>query len=226
MARRKSVLQAASDAFGAYLQTALGSDVRVYSSWPEPDQKLRKAVTLTSVGPRQVDYNAGEIAPVVKVAELVPPDPVLKNYTFAVAVFRQSVQLDVWATSFVECDDILARLDDILTDGLGASLGQANADPNRDGSVVALNPADGHEGFAEFLFDGQDDDQTSAQSGRDEWRATIHGECSVNYQKTKTLPTLKSLKLAVKFIVDQDPGDTELFTVNADGTRTHTTITP
>lgn len=227
----KSIMQAASDALGAYLQTALGSDVVVYTSWPNPDIKLpgqnkTGAVTIISTGPRQTEVDATGYAREVSRAELVPPDPILMSYTWDVALFRQNTQLDVWATSFVECDDLLARLDLALRAGTGATLGHANADPFRDGCLVKVDPADGYDSFAEFSFDGQDDNQTPAQSGRDEWRATMSGECAVNYTVTKTLPRLKTLRIRLKVKESGDPGETDVFTVNADGTYDHVVTVP
>lgn len=223
---RKSVIQAAAEALGAYLTTALAPDVKVHDSWPEPDQKLRKAVTITSVGARQVEFDAGEHATVISIADTAPPDATLKVYTYSVAVVRQSFQVDIWATSQVACDDLLERLDDALRAGLGPTLGHANANPFRDGCLVALNPASGHQGFADFLFDGQDDDQTPARAGRDEWRATLRGDCSVNVTKTRTLPRLKSLQIRLKTIEAADPGETDVFTQNPDGSYTHTVTVP
>jgi hypothetical protein len=228
MALKTSVLQAASNAMGAYLKGAMGADVTVLSSWPEPDQKLRKAVTLISVGERQVEYHAGEIAQVLSSAELSPPDPngILKKYTFALAVYSQPAQLDVWATSFAACDDLLDRLDDALNAGVGATLGTVNADPFRDGTLVALDPASGHEGFADYLFDGQGDDQTPAQSGRDEWRATYSGTCIVNYTRTVVLPRMKFVRLKLKTTDVADTGDSDLIVINDDGSIDYTAVVP
>jgi hypothetical protein len=137
------------------------------------------------------------------------------------------MQLDVWATSFAQCDDLLARLDDAMNAGIGATLsGVVNADPFRDGTLVALDPASGFDGFADFVFDGEEDDQTPAQSGRDEWRATLRGECAVNRTITKTLPRLAAMTLRLKTRVTTDPGETDVFAFNSDGTVTHTVSVP
>lgn len=212
MALQNSPLQRASNALAAYLQTAL-PDVVVYGNWPEPDHKLPpKAITVTSVGPRRVELGGTQMQTIISTAQLSPPDAIQRLYTWAAEAWRQDAQIDIWATSFAACDDIVARLDDALRAGLGATLGQANADPFRDGCLVALDTTTGPPGFADFVFDGEDDDQTPTQSGRDEWRATMRGECAVNYLRVKQQARLATPKLRLKAIENGDPGTTDTFT--------------
>jgi hypothetical protein len=182
-----SVEQAAVNALASWLVRSLGSDVKVSTHWPEPSQKLpAKAVTILRAGAPDEE----PLDPIV-VARVDPgTSPPTSLFTWRLRALRQPLQLDVWARHAPARDDLLARLDEALNTGMGATLGALNADPFRHGVVVPL--ADGWTGAADCFFDRPEVNDTPDAATRSEYRATVRGWAEVDL--TLTAP---SARLAV-----------------------------
>jgi hypothetical protein len=93
----------------------------------------------------------------------------------------------VWTKHAAARDDLLARLDEALNTGMGATLGVTNADPVRHGVVVPL--ADGWAGTADCFFDRPEVNDTPDAATRSEYRATVRGWAEVDL--TLTAPSAR-----------------------------------
>lgn len=183
---RCSVEMAACRALRRYLQAEFDADpawvgkpVVVDERWPEPDSDLpERAVTIITAGEREDSWlssidNAVRVTPVSGSSTDV-------DVTWRVAACEQPIQLDVWATSSVERDSLLADLDRYLHKGEKYTLGIPTGRPVRDGVLLALSADDGHQGFADFTFEGHRSlDQGEGLRER-EYRAIIRGTAAVD----------------------------------------------
>jgi hypothetical protein len=222
-----SIEQAAANALAAYL-TAQLAGVTCKAFWPNASQKLPpKAVTVVPVGRRRTVDHLGDFIRVVSFEDRPLTDdngdPLLDDsgnqltdriYTYAVSPIEQPFQLDVWATTDFDRDDIVARLDDALTLGLGITLGATNADPFRDGVLLALG--DGFTGNADFFFDGPTKDDNVNAAGRAEFRATYSGTMTANRTQTVRLPILRAVKLKLR-VGEIITADTDTYTILTSG---------
>ncbi len=188
-----TVEQAAVNALGRWLTTSLGSDVVVSTQWPEPSKRLPpKAVTILRAGSPDEE----PLDPII--VGRVDTGPHTSLFTWRMRAVRQPVQLDVWARHALVRDDLLARLDEALNQGLGVTLGTPGADPFRHGLVLPL--ADGWTGTADFYFDRPEVTDTPDAAARSEYRATARGWIEVDL--TLTAP---SARIAViRFLTQRD----------------------
>jgi hypothetical protein len=177
-----TVEQAAVNALGSWLGRCLGSTVTVSPHWPEPTKKLPpKAVTILRAGPPEEE----PLDPIIVGRQDTRPHTSL--FTWRMRALRQPLQLDVWARHAPARDDLLARLDEALNAGMGATLGVTNADPFRHGVVLPL--ADGWSGTADCFFDRPEVSDTPDAAARSEYRATLRGWAEVDL--TLTAPTAR-----------------------------------
>ncbi|MGH7297809.1 MAG: hypothetical protein ACRELB_22915 [Polyangiaceae bacterium] len=180
-----TVEQAAVNALGQWLTGALGKAVTVSTTWPEPSKNLpAKAVTILRAGAPEEE----PLDPII--VDRVDTGPHTSLFTWRLRALRQPLQLDVWAKHAPARDDLLARLDEALNAGMGATLGATNADPFRHGVVLPL--ADGWSGTADCYFDRPEVADTPDAATRSEYRATLRGWAEVDL--TLTAP---SARLAV-----------------------------
>jgi len=179
-----TIQQAACNALATYLQTALGSGVSVEQRWPDPAKALpAKAVTVLLAG-RRKDR---------------PIDPRMINSanvggTQATSTWQflwceQDIQLDVWALTDVDRDDLIAQLDTLLN--VGQAQVSTNANPVAEGVVLTLADgwtANGSTAYADFMFEGPDiqDDPTSVLESS--FRGTIRGTASMILTASATTP--------------------------------------
>lgn len=176
-----SIHQATANAAVAYLTTAL-PDVTIYPRWPTADFQ-GKAITLITAGSRRDQ----SIDP-----RLLSNTPQGTNQTVSVwqvAECTQPFQLDVWAQSFSDRDDIIARLDGALRSGLNPLPAVVFKDPVANGFFV--NVADGWEAMqttAYFSFDAPDVDDTPESITRRQFRATYRGDAYMKLALTATTP--------------------------------------
>lgn len=221
MAQQVSIQQAMANALAGYLGTAL-PDVKCRTRWPDPSKGLPpKAITVVPVGRRQDQDVTGDFFRQIAVEELVPVDPKKKLYTYARAASIQPIQLDVWALTDVDRDDIVARLDDALSANLVTTAGVATDDPVRDGVLLPL--ADGHGGFCDYTFDGPLKDDSSDAASRAEFRATYTGTAAAHLTRKVILPTLSKFKLRLVLIelFSSTNPQSDTYTILTDGERTH-----
>jgi hypothetical protein len=189
MALIVSVEQAAANALGAWLKVALGADVVVDTRWPDPGKKLApRAVTILLAGPPEEEL----LDPVVVSRADTGPKTAL--FTWRMRALRQPLQLDVWAQSDLERDDLKQRLRSALNAGMGRTIGARNAMPFRHGVVVALS--DGWTGFADCLFDRPLAIDTPDAVKRCEYRLTYRGYAEVDVTETGESPRIVVLHVA------------------------------
>lgn len=187
-----TIQTAASNALAAWLTTQM-PDCTVTQRWPSPDRPLpSKAITVLTAGTRKdTDVEVNLISQI---------DSVTDNTTVArwqIKACEQAVQIDVWAKTDAEREDILARLDDVLNYGEAAldPVTDIYSDPARSGLV--LNVADGWPStIADFSFEGPNTPDDSDSVKRAEFRATIMGNIYV--MLTVTRQSVRQVKLVLE----------------------------
>ncbi len=192
-----SIQQAAINSLSSWITSQM-SDVTVLSSWPSPDfPPPNKSITILTAGPRQ-----DESIPLryLSQSDGAPPST---TATWQIKVCEQNLQLDIWADSDVERDDIIARLDTVLNAGESA-LGVGIQDPA--GSGVLLAVSDGYPAgtTADFTFEGPDTEDSPESISRSEYRATIRGTAYLGL----TVNTVTARQLIINLKEKLHTGDT------------------
>jgi hypothetical protein len=215
--------QAGANALRRYLETRLlplYADLVVDDRWPEQGRLPPRAITILRAGEpvrEKVD---------IRDVKFEAIDATTGLYSWRVAASRQAMQLDVWATKNTVRDDLLAVLERELHRGIGVTLGITNADPWRDGVLLPLDPADGHEGFVDFAFEGAQVSDESDASERSEHRALIRCQMAVDLVFKTESPRLLNVAIATSFGLSapQAPGQQQdTYTIElATGKVTHT----
>jgi len=182
-----SLEQAAANALQAYLQTALGSGVKVRNRWPNPDKNLPPlAVTIllsgdptrTWVQPNDISSSTGTSA-----GKLL--------YRWHLGESVQPLQIDCWATANAPAlDDLRAKVDAALLGGNRAELY-----PIPGPLSLALQSADGWTGTIDFYFDGFTVLQTPDTEQENEFRALCRGEARVAIYVDAETPRLARIIL-------------------------------
>lgn len=191
MALSVSLAQAAANALATWIGTQI-TDALVSTHWADASMEFggttAKAVTVLWTGDQTVDYVSDDDVIAKSVTSSTRAD-----YTFLRSTLTQPFQIDVWACSDVERDDLVARLRSCLNASEGLTVGRSNADPFRDGVLVALG--DGWLGFADFLFDSAQKQDTPDAIQRSEYRSTLRGSAQLvetgTVNKARLRPTLK-----------------------------------
>jgi hypothetical protein len=198
-----TIQQAAANALASYLAGVL-TDVKVSQRWPDPGRRLpAKAITVLLAGRRR-DNPIG--------TSILASTPSTGNNSTSVWRFmmcEQDIQLDVWATTDVARDDIIARLDDALNAGFPLNAGPV--DPV--GFGLGLPLADGWSDFpgvttyADYMFNGPDIDDDPNSVTESEFRATYLGTMHMCLTSTKTTPRQVQiiLQLATSESTDTSP---------------------
>lgn len=189
MTQRVSIQQAAANALAEWLREQL-PDVMVEARWPEPNVSLPpKAITVLLAGSR-IDEPLDP-----QVLHMTPIDSAKALYRWRVAACRQPLQLDVWTTSDVERDDLLARLDDCLRAGPGHTLdGVWNADPLS--HELEFELGDGWEDtIAAIEFEAPQVHDTAESVQQREYRATIRGDARMNLYVEAESPRMAVIRL-------------------------------
>lgn len=209
MAQFTSITQAARNAIAVWLSVELEpTGVIVEPRWFEVDRPLPpKAISVIDAGPRKVDWTDPEQLIVT------PGAPGLVTVTWGLGYLTQRIQLDVWAQSDVELDDLIARLDDALNAGQRALGTVTNADPC--GVGLLLNLGDGWApGTVDFTFDEPSVEQTADMANQAEWHAMYRGDANMRLVQVATSPAMARIALKQKLgsrdtTVDADtPADT------------------
>lgn len=176
----------------------------IHSRWPNKDFPGR-AITLITAGSRR---------------DQVFEPRVLSNTNsgtnqtksvWQIAECTQPLQLDVWATSHDERDDLLARLDIALHGGYSAIR------PGRSNPVegfFAVELSDGWEDLgnttAQFHFDSADYEDSADTIQRCQFRATYSGEAFMKLAIAAITP--RQIQINVRNMLD---GDAEVTTIDA-----------
>lgn len=186
-----SIDQAATNAFVTYLTTKL-PDVKVSGRWPGQTFP-GKAITVIPAGSRK------DTAVDPRVLSKVNVGSTQTDAVWQVAACVQPYQLDVWATSYLDRDDIKARLDEHLRAGYGSlSPTPANRDPFGNGCCIAVT--NGWEAFqtsAKFTFEDPDYTDTPDSISRSQFRLTYRGQATMMLALRKTTARQKVLKLSL-----------------------------
>lgn len=175
-----SIQQASANALANYLSTTLTGGVTVDTRWPSPDMPLQnKVVTVLLAGSRQDEFMEPQIMSYSNVGSTQ------SSVLFRLKACTQPMQLDIWTTSDVERDDIIAQLDIALNVG-EASYISTYVDPVGPGCLLAV--ADGWPASttADFVFENPRVDDSPESVKRSEYRATFTGNCYVALSVTKT----------------------------------------
>lgn len=183
-----TVQQAAANAAVAYLKTQL-PDVAISSRWPGKDFP-GKAITLITAGSRRDEAMSPRVLSNVRLGDNQT------RTTWQVAECTQPFQLDVWATSFLDRDDIVARLDSALRAGLNPIPWVTSADPVANGFFVALE--DGWEESqttAKFSFLNPDYEDSPDSVARSQFRATYRGTAWMKLTVPATVARQKHIHL-------------------------------
>lgn len=200
-----SIQQAACDALTRWIQANI-TDATVSSRWPTVDRPLpNKAITVITAGARQdTDIEARLLAQ----TDLANNQA---SIVWQIKVCEQPLQLDVWAKTDAERDDLLARLDDVLNYG-EAALGLAGEfyDPARTGLLLPVVDGWPTGTTADFTFDGPDTPDTSDAAKRAEFRGMIRGSVYVALTVTRT--SVLQVQLILKQRLN-DGADVDVMTI-------------
>lgn len=192
-----SIQQATASALQAYLQARM-PDVDVSDRWPNGDKRLPpKAISILMAGRRR-DF---EIQP-----HIVAIDNLTFNrgdYTWGIKFITQPLQLDVWATSDIDRDDILARLDDFLNAGATSLVGALNVDPVENGLILQLDSYGWPASIADYEIGGPYINDSPNSIARDEFRATVEIDASALLTVTRTSARQRLIHLAMQLNEEQ-----------------------
>lgn len=198
MAMIVSVQMAAALALHDYLQAQFNDNTIGFSTqWPATDKALfttpiTRRVTILLAGPRKETF----VEPYM-VGVAVPGAFPNQIYTYAVGMVEQPLQLDVWAGFDADRDDIMARLDQALHQGVLVTLGvlpagAVSADPFRDGVLLPL--ANGWTGTTDCVFDSMQVFDTPDAAQQNEFRGTGRGYAEMMLTMQATSARLAAIK--------------------------------
>lgn len=200
--KRVTIQQAAANAFAVWLATQL-PDVEVEPQWPSADKrKPPKSISLVTAGRRRdtpID---------LRVLSKTNVGDKQTKAVWQLAACTQPFQLDVWALTDVDRDDILARLDDILHSGDLSLTGVSNPMPVGTGNLIAVQ--DGWEEcstIADFVFEEPDLEVTSDNVGRSLYRASLSGVAY--FMLTVTATTARQTTANFQLRLDESDATTD-----------------
>jgi hypothetical protein len=214
-----TIQQAAVNALATWLTSQLTGGVTVATRWPSPDRPLpAKAVTILLAGARTDIRLDPEILSATNLGDFQT------TVVWRLMACTQPLQLDVWAQSDFERDDIMAQLDTALNAG-ESSLAGAYANPVGHGCLVAV--ADGWPASttADFVFNSPDIDDSPESAKRSEWRGTYRGEVHVMLSVTKVSARQVSIVFKQKLHETDTAASTDKYdntTIDIDG-ESHST---
>ena len=185
---RVTIQQAALNAYASWLG-GLMPDVTVTPRWAAADkQRPAKSITIIPAG-RRIDEPLD-----LGIVSKTNVGPTQVTTQWLLAACQQPMQMDVWANTDVERDDILARLDDYLHAGTSSLASAVNPMPV--GTGTPINLADGWDStIADFVFDNPDLSDTTDTVGRSIYRATFTGDAYFML----TVTTLTARQIAINF---------------------------
>jgi len=188
-----SIQQAALTALQRWFQLRIRG-VEVNDRWPEPDQPLdpKPSISIVLAGKRIDDKIGQDTWKMVPIAG----SPSMALYYWNGRACRQPLQIDVWARRQSDRDKLVQRDEEELNRGTRFTLNDPHGDPIRDGVLLKLDPAEGHEGFADFTFEGSDLTDTSGHDARErDYRGMIAGHVDVNLSLKAESPRMLTVRL-------------------------------
>lgn len=175
--------------------------VQVLDRWPEAGVDLPPlAVSVIMAGERQDTHVTPEL-----VKRSPTADPNTDEFTWTVKAFRQPIQLDVWANYDSKRDELLYHMDRFLNMGPRYTLDQPLNDVTRDGPLLPLDPASGHEGNVDFTFEGPRRVTDDGAVRANEFRALIRGD--VDGDLCFTAKTAKLVLVKLKLALEGSPAN-------------------
>lgn len=203
-----SLQYAARRALAAWLRVELAAvdGLVVEPDWFERDRELPpKALSIIDAGPRQTEWLQPEILAATNVDIAGPPAMKQVDATWNFGFITQPLQLDVWAPTKPQLDDIIARLDASLNKG-ARGLGVTNAMPFAPG--LQMNLGDGWApGIADVLFTDPDVLESPDSVGQGEWRAMYRGRATAQMTQVARSPRIARILLEQR-LRERDPIDT------------------
>lgn len=164
--------------------------VVVTTDWAEPGQELPpRSVVILCAGTRK------DTRLIEEVMKRVNKTATSAEFTWSVKAFEQPLQLEALAMTSYERDLINRHLDRFLEMGPLFTLGAG--DIVRDGPLLELDAASGHEGRVDFTFDGPRDINDPVAAGEYQYRTIRSGQVDGELTFTATTARLALLKLQV-----------------------------
>jgi hypothetical protein len=212
MPRLVTVQQAAETALQQWLASQMPGVV-IWDEWPEASVVFPKAgaISVLRAGPMAQD----PVNPPQLVGQTAATgSPPVATYTWRIASCEQPLQLDVWATSKIARDDLIARLEDPLSASKAATLAayiaanptevSTNQDAVAESISLQLAGTWAHI-IASYRFDQPETDDSPDSNKRREYRASYRG--SATFDRTVDKVSAPIINLRVKASVyDVAPG--------------------
>lgn len=199
---RVTIQQAAANAFAAYLAAKL-PDIAVESRWPSADkQRPPQSITVIPAGRRR------DLPIDVQLLKKTNRGSNQVDAVWQVAACTQPFQLDVWSTTDVGRDDILARLDDLLHADQSSLTSSFCPTPAGTGALIAIQDGWQETGStADFVFDAAELATTADAVGRSTYRATFRGEANFMLTVTSTTARQVSINFQLRISETDIPSD-------------------
>lgn len=185
--QRRSPEQAMVSTLVAYLRTQLDEDIVVMDHWAEAELPNKAVTVLMSGGADESDVNGTYVRPIDVTQPDTDPNPV---YTYAIAELEQNIQIDLWAQTDADRDDMCAQLHDAIHQGYAQTLGPAyiNDEPFRNGILL---PCEDGITFIDFEFSGSATrENTNEAPVRREYRATLYGSARFVHTQQASIPRI------------------------------------
>lgn len=190
-----SIEQAAKNALAVYLAAQIPT-ATFLDRWPEAGQDVaNRTISVIFAADSDEEYWQPTLQ---SSTPNVGSNPPTVTAIYEIASVTQPLQLDVWCTSETDRDDLVKKLADALSLGVGVTLAQGatGGDPVRNGILLPL--ADGWSGNVDITFDRARRVNTSDSETRSEYRAMALGAARMVRTETRTLPEMKAIHLKQK----------------------------
>lgn len=198
---KTSIEQAAITALQVFLQEQFDNDtsfkeldgvdrVWVRDEWPPAGDNLKAiCISILAAGTRQDSHLTEEV---VKQKNLPNNQG---EFTWSIKAITQPLQLDIWALYDAHRKMVVDALDRYLNMGPLFTLGAGAI--TRDGPLLRMDPTSGHEGTADFTFDGPRPIDGEASAAEYQFRSLVSGQVDCELTFTATTARLARLKLAM-----------------------------
>ena len=165
--KRTTIQQACANALGRWFALRI-ADIHVSDKWPESSVPLqnRTVSILLAHGVEDELFDAKCLGKVSDGPPLI--------FRWQVRCRRQPLQVDVWACTRPDVDDIAACIDDVVNIGTAESLGLGSQGDQVSGALV-LDLEDGWSGRAQFVFDPAEFMPSETRAQQREFRAMVSG---------------------------------------------------
>jgi len=201
-----SIGQAAANALTAWLKSQVPNDVAVYPHWADPDvvfgrlsdaSPVSKIISVVKYGRRQrLDVNGFQQT----VSTTAIAGSTLSQVRTELGSFIQPMRIEIWATSDMARESVIALLDVALSAGfmpLQVGANPVDADPLADHVVVPLLETDNFVGNVDFWFDAPEYDDDADNIQRNRYTSAYFGEARGIFSLLETVPTIQQAQLDI-----------------------------